>query len=132
MLIGLLEAALGTLQSVFYPGVSIFLIAIAAIFKVYEIDQEYGSQQDGFLGKIDTIGKGDAEIVGVREGLFDQAAPLFGYLAELLSAFFNLKCPWMKQRAEKLEYFVTVAVDNRVYSTQYGKTPFNFSQRCTV
>ena len=118
MLIGLLEAALGTLQSVFYPGVSIFLIVIAAIFKVYEIDQKYGSQQDGFLGKIDTIGKGDAEIVGVREGLFDQAAPLFGYLAEFLSAFFNLKCPGVKQRAEKLEYFVTVAVDNRVYSTQ--------------
>ncbi len=86
----------GTLQNVFYPGAAILLIAITAIFKMYEIDQEYGPQQDGFLGKIDSIGKGDAEIVGVREGLFDQAAPLFGYLAELVSAFFNLKCPWMK------------------------------------
>ena len=90
------------------------LIAFTAIFKVDEIDQEYGPQQDGLLGKIDSIGKGDAEIVGVCEGLFGQAAPLFGNLAELLTAFFNLKCPWMKQRAEKLEYFIPVAVDHRV------------------
>jgi hypothetical protein len=118
MLIGLLEAALGTLHTVFYPGASILLITIAAIFKVYEIDQKYGPQQDGFLGKIDSIGKGNAEIIGVREGLFDQAAPLFGYFAEFLSAFFNLKCPRMQQGAEELEYFITVAVDNRVYSAQ--------------
>ena len=43
-MIGLLEAALGTLHTVFYPGASTLLIAIAAIFKVYEIDQEYGPQ----------------------------------------------------------------------------------------
>ena len=95
-----------------------YLITFAAIFKVYEINQKYSPQQDGFLGKIDSIGKGDAEIVGIREGLFDQAAPLFGYLAELKAAFFNLKCPWMKQGAEKLEYFIAVAVENRVYSAQ--------------
>ena len=99
MLIGLLEAALGTLQNVFYSGAAL-LIAIAAIFKVDEINQEDGPQQDGFLRKIDSIGKGDAEIVGVREGLFDQAAPLFGYLAELPAAAFNLECPRVKQRAE--------------------------------
>ena len=94
------------------------LIAFTAIFKVDEIDQEYGPQQDGFLGKIDSIGKGNAEIVGVREGLFGQAAPLFGYLAKFPVTFFNLKGPWMKQRAEKLEYFISVAVENRVYSAQ--------------
>ena len=132
MLIGLLEAALGTLQNVFYPGAAILLIAIAAIFKVYEIDQEYGPQQDGFLGKIDSIGKGDAEIVGVREGLFGQAAPLFGYLAELPAAFFNLKCPWMKQRAEKLEYFIAVLIDNRINPAQYGKAAFDFAQMRSV
>ena len=44
MTIGLLETALGTLHTVFYPGASTLLIAIAAIFKVYEIDQEYGPQ----------------------------------------------------------------------------------------
>ena len=57
-----------------------YLITLATIFKVYEINEEYSPQQDGFLGKIDSIGKGDAEIIGIREGLFDQAAPLFGYL----------------------------------------------------
>lgn len=101
-----------------YPGAFISLTTLAAIFKVYEINQKHSPQQDGFLGNIDPTGKGDAEIVGIREGLFDQAAPLFGYLAELQAAFFNLKCPWMKQGAEKLEYFIAVAVENRVYSVQ--------------
>ena len=38
MVLGLPEAALGTLYHVLYPGYFIESTAIAAVFKVYEID----------------------------------------------------------------------------------------------
>jgi hypothetical protein len=91
------------------------LIALAAIFKVDEIDQEYGPQQDGFLGKIDSLGKDDAEIVSVREGLFGQAAPLFGYLAEFQAAALNLKCPYFVQLGDVL-----------ILSSRFGRPKINF------
>ena len=40
---------------------------IAAVFKVHEIDQENGAQQNRLLGKIDSRWETDAEIVGVSE-----------------------------------------------------------------
>jgi len=42
------------------------LIPLAAIFKVDAINQKYSPRQDGFLGKIDSIGKGNAEIVSLK------------------------------------------------------------------
>ena len=107
-------------------------IAAAAIFKVHEIDQEYGAQQNRLLGKIDSGWERDAKIVSIREGFLNQAAPLFGNLAKLLSALFNLECPRTQQRAEKLEYFVAVAIADRVNPAQYGKAAFDITQRCAV
>ena len=54
-----------------------------------KIDQKDRPKQNGFFPELNSLGKVDAEIIGIRNGLFYQTAPFFNYLSQFLLTAFN-------------------------------------------
>ena len=69
-----------------FSQISLSLLIIGLLLEVDEVDEEEGAEQRGLDPDVEVDGEADAEVVGVGEGLPEDAAPLLGDLADLLGA----------------------------------------------
>ena len=90
-----------------------------------KIDQEDGAEEQGFGFEIELRLVGDAEIVGVGECFFEQAAPFFGNFAQFVTIFSDLEGPGVEYGTEKVKNRLVIFIGNYVFAAQDGKLPFN-------
>lgn len=96
---------------------------------MHEVDQKNGSQEKGLEPDVPLWGEYHSELIGVREALIQQAAPLLGDLAGLDAVLHDPEGPWMQARAEELKGRFASAVAHQIETAQEGKTPFNHAER---